>query len=284
MNNVFKTALLLTFLTLILLIFGQMIGGRSGVMFAFFLAAVMNLSAYWFSDKIVLAAYRAKPLEEDHAPELFAMVRDLAEQAQVPMPRLYYVRSATPNAFATGRDPEHAVIVVTDGIVKLLSAEEIRGVLAHELSHVIHRDTLIASVAATLAGAIGMIASMLRWIFIFGGTSRDREDSNPFFLLIMSIIMPIAAVVVQMAVSRSREFAADERAAHLCGNPLYLASALAKLDSEAGRIPLRQAEPSTAHLFIVNPLRKGVISRLFSTHPPTTERIRRLESMTEGNL
>ena len=280
MNNILKTTFLLTALTLLLVFFGEAIGGQSGMMTAFVFACLINLFAYWFSDRLVLALYRAQPVSEFDAPEVFSIIRELTEKMGMPMPRLYLIPSATPNAFATGRGPKHAVVAVTQGILELLNREELTGVLAHELAHVKHRDILISSIAAVLAGAISMLANMLRWSLMFGGGSRrDERDGNPFALLVMAILAPIAAMLIQLAVSRSREYDADESGAHFCGNPLYLASALRKLESAVKRVPMRDAEPATVHLFIVNPLRVGGLTRLFSTHPPMDERIARLEKM-----
>ena len=283
MTNIFKTAFLLTGLTLLLVYVGQLLGGEGGMMMAFIFACVMNLGAYFFSDKIVLASYRAQPVAESEAPEIYQIVRELAAEAKMPMPRIYLIPTASPNAFATGRNPKHAVVAVTQGILEILNKEELKGVLAHELSHVEHRDILISSIAATLAGAISMLASMARWAFMFGGGRRDEENnrgtSNPIVLLLMAILVPIAATLIQLAVSRSREYHADETGGRLCGNPLYLASALSKLESAARRYPMRDAEPSTAHLFIVNPLSAQGLQNLFSTHPPIEERIARLEQM-----
>lgn len=283
--NLLKTAILLTTLTLILVFIGGAIGGEQGMVSAFFLAALMNLGAYWFSDKLVLALYRAQPLGEGEAPSVHRIVRRLTEKAGVPMPRIYLLPSQAPNAFATGRSPRHAVVAVTHGILELLDEEELEGVLGHELAHVQHRDILIASVAATLAGAVNLLSSMARWAFMFGGGRRsDREGSgaNPFVLLVTVIVAPIAALLIQLAVSRSREFHADEGGAKLCGNPLALASALRKLEAGARRIPMLEATPTTAHLFIVNPLRGEALAKLFSTHPPVEERIERLERMARG--
>ena len=279
--NLFKTAFLLTALTLLLMFVGGALGGQQGMMMAFVFASVMNLGAYWFSDKIVLAMYRAQPLEESGAPSIYRIVRELTQKAGMPMPRIYRIPSPAPNAFATGRNPSHAVVAVTDGILQLLSDDELKGVLGHELSHVQHRDILISSIAATIAGAISMLTSMARWTLMFGGGRRDeREDhGNPLVLLVMVILAPIAAALIQLAVSRSREFDADEGGAHLCEHPLYLASALRKLELASQRIPMVEANPTTAHLFIVNPLRGGGILKLFSTHPPLEERIARLEQM-----
>jgi heat shock protein HtpX len=280
MNNLLKTTLLLISLTLLLVFFGRVLGGPSGMLTAFVFACVMNFGAYWFSDKLVLAMYRAQPLAEDHAPEIYAIVRELSEEAHIPMPRIYLIPSAAPNAFATGRNPQHAAVAVTQGIFELLNAEELKGVLAHELAHVFHRDILTSTIAATLAGAISMLANMVRWTLMFGGSSReDDRNANPVALLFMVILMPLAAMLVQMAVSRSREYHADEAGAALCGNPLYLASALQKLENASRKIPMHQADPSSAHLFIVNPLKGSAFASLFSTHPPLERRIARLEQM-----
>lgn len=279
--NFFKTAFLLTALTLLLVFVGGSIGGEQGMMTALIFACVINLGAYWFSDKLVLAMYRAEPLEESEAPAVYRIVRDLTQKAGMPMPKVYRIPTQAPNAFATGRNPRHAVVAVTQGILELLSEEELKGVLGHELVHVEHRDILIASIAATIAGAISMLTSMARWALMFGGGRRDerKEGANPLVLLVMVIVAPLAALLIQLAVSRSREFDADEGGAHLAGNPLYLASALRKLEAGIRRTPMLEATPATAHLFIVNPLRGGGIAKLFSTHPPLEERIERLERM-----
>ena len=280
MNNLLKTTFLLAALTGLLMLFGQAVAGQNGMIAAFVFACAMNFFAYWFSDKMVLASYRAEPLAETDAPEVYTIVRELAEEAHIPMPRIYMIPSPSPNAFATGRNPSNAVVAITQGIFELLNREELKGVLAHEISHVIHRDILISSVAATLAGAISMLANIARWGLMFGGSRRDDErDQNPIVLLLMVILTPIAAALIQLAVSRSREYDADEAGAHLCGNPLFLASALKRLESGSKRTLMREAEPSTAHLFIVNPLTGGGFSGLFSTHPPIEERIARLEQM-----
>ncbi len=281
MNNFLKTTILLSALTALLVFFGNAVGGESGMMTAFLFACVMNFGAYWFSDSMVLSMSRAVPLPEENAPEVYAIVRELTEEARLPMPKIYLIPSTALNAFATGRNPEHAAIAVTEGIVTALNREELKGVLAHELAHVEHRDILISSIAATLAGAISMVATMLRYAMMFGGGRRDdrEEQANPLLLLVMSIVIPFAALLIQMAVSRSRESDADERGAKLSGNPLYLASALRKLESAQKQIPLRGAEPSIAHLFIVNPLKPDFFMKLFSTHPPVEERIARLEAM-----
>lgn len=285
MGNLFKTAFLLSVLTLLMVFFGRALGGEQGMVMAFVFACVMNFVSYWFSDKIVLAAYRAQPLSEADAPEIHQIVRELAAEAHIPVPKIYLIPSPAPNAFATGRNPKHAAVAVTQGIFELLNYEELKGVLAHELSHVTNRDILVSSVAATLAGAISMLASMARWSLMFGGGGSSRRDdergggSNPIALLLLAILMPLAATLVQLAVSRSREYGADESGGHLCGNPLFLASALRKLESAGRRIPMAQADPASAHLFIVNPLSGVNFAALFSTHPPLEERIARLEKM-----
>lgn len=282
MSNVLKTTFLLASLTLLLMFFGQVVGGQDGMIAAFVIACIMNFVSYWFSDKLVLSAYRARMLSEQESPEIYQIVRELAAEAQIPMPKIYMIPSSAPNAFATGRNPQHAAVAVTQGIFELLNYEELKGVLGHELSHVTNRDILVSTVAATLAGAISMLANTARWTMMFGGMSRrdDRDrEMNPVVILILAILMPIAAMLIQLAVSRSREYGADERGAHLCGNPLYLASALRKLESGSKQTGMPQADPASAHLFIVNPLRGGALSALFSTHPPIEERIARLERM-----
>lgn len=262
-------------LTVILVLLGQLFGGSSGAVIAFVIAAGMNFFSYWYSDKIVLASYRAQEVTEAEAPQLYNMVRRLTQTAGLPMPKVYIIPTSTPNAFATGRNPEHAAVAVTDGILHLLSPEELEGVLGHELTHVKNRDILIGSVAATLAGAISMIAFIGRFAFFFGGSNDDR---NPLVGLIMLIVAPIAALFIQMAISRSREFAADRGAAEITHNPMSLASALENLERGVERYPMH-ANQTSAHMFIVNPLRGGGIRSLFSTHPPTEERIRRLQEM-----
>jgi len=285
MGNQLRTTVLLAALTVLIIVFGRALGGTQGMVIAFLFAMVMNLGSYWFSDKIVLAMYRAKELSESEAPELHQIVAELAQQAQIPKPRVYLIPSESPNAFATGRSPEHAVVAVTQGIVRLLKPEELRGVLAHELGHVRNRDILIGSIAATLAGAIMLIADMARFGAIFGGFSRNDDEGgggNIISLIVMSIVGPLAAMLIQMAISRSREYIADETGARLCGNPLSLASALEKLQHAAQKIPMQEAKPATANMFIVNPLTGGGVLSLFSTHPPIEERIRRLQAMAIG--
>ncbi len=284
--NFLKTVILLTALTLLFVFIGGAIGGERGMSYAFIFACLTNLLAYWFSDKIVLAMYRAQPLSESEAPQVYRIVRKLAEKAGMPLPRIYRIPNPTPNAFATGRSPKHAVVAVTDGILGLLNEQELEGVLAHELSHVQHRDILIATIAATIAGAISMLTRMAQWSLMYGGggrrSSRQEGGGNPLILIIMLILAPIAALLIQLAVSRSREFHADEGGSELTGNPLYLASALRKLEAGVKRLPMDQANPATVHLFIVNPLRGGGFLKLFMTHPPIEERIERLERMARA--
>jgi heat shock protein HtpX len=281
MSNVFKTGLLLAVLTAMLVLIGGAIGGQQGMVIAFVIALAMNFFSYWFSDKIVLAAYGAKPIDEAEAPRLYAIVHRLATRAGIPMPRVYLVPSETPNAFATGRNPQHAVVAVTEGIMRILDEEELEGVLAHELSHVKNRDVLISTIAATLAGAITYLAHMAQWAAMFGGRSRDDEEggSNPIAMILLAILAPIAAMLVQMAVSRSREFQADATGARVSGKPWGLAKALEKLQMANEAVPMADATPATAHLFIVNPLSGQTLMRLFSTHPPLEERIARLRAM-----
>src|SRR5271156_4967994 len=280
MNSIFKTTILLGALTGLLMVIGGLAGGRHGVQIALIFAIAMNFFSYWFSDKMVLAAYGAKPIDATSAPEVFSIVQELALQAHIPMPRLYLIDSDTPNAFATGRNPNHAAVAVTRGIMRICSRDELKGVLAHELSHVINRDILTSSIAATLAGAIMMLGTFVRWgaIFGLGGRGEDDERGGIAGLLIAGILAPIAASLIQLAISRTREYQADASGAKLTHNPLYLASALRKLEAANERMPL-DASPATAHMFIVNPLSAAGISRLFSTHPPIEERIHRLEQM-----
>ncbi len=281
MSSQIKTALLLGLLTALILIVGQAMGGRQGLFIAFFLAVVMNLGSYWFSDKIVLSMYGAQELSPADAPGLHAMVEELARNAGVPKPRVMIVPQEAPNAFATGRNPEHGVVCVTQGIMRLLSPEELRGVLAHEMGHIKNRDILVQSIAAVLGGAVVMMANMLQWGAIFGlGRSSDEEGggSGVFGALLMAILAPIAASLIQMAISRSREYLADATGARLSGTPLALAGALGKLDDYSRRIPMN-ANPATENMFIVNPFAGMSMASLFSTHPPTEERIRRLREM-----
>ena len=284
--NGFRTTILLAALTGLVVWIGQMFGGSQGAVIALVMAGAMNFFSYWFSDKIVLRMYGAQEITANDDPELYGIVRDLTARANLPMPRVYIIPEETPNAFATGRNPQHAAVAVTQGIRRILNKRELAGVLGHELSHVKHRDILISSIAATLAGAISYLAYMAQWAAIFGGGSRDREEggSNIFSLLFMMIVAPMAAMLIQMAVSRSREYMADEGGAKVSGDPLALASALRKLEMGAQNIPLQVSDAtanSTAHMFIVNPLTVGGLAKLFSTHPPMEERIARLEAMAK---
>ena len=280
MSNVFKTGMLLAVLTAMLVLLGGALGGERGMLVAFVLAAVMNFVSYWFSDRIVLAMYGAQPVDEAQAPGLHAIVRRLATRAGLPMPRLYLIPSDTPNAFATGRDPQHAVVAVTAGILRVLEDAELEGVLAHELAHVKNRDVLISTVAATLAGAITYLAHMAQWAAIFGGRSRDDDEGgNPVALILLAVLAPIAALLVQLAVSRGREFQADATGARVAGHPQGLIGALQKLERANEALPMAQANPATAHLFIVNPLSGQRLARLFSTPPPLEERIARLHGL-----
>jgi heat shock protein HtpX len=278
MGNQIRTAFLMGLMTILIVWVGQMLGGRQGMILAFILAAGMNFFSYWYSDKIVLKMYRAQEVTAREAPELYEMVATLARRANLPMPKVYIIPKEAPNAFATGRNPEHAVVAVTEGLLKLMDREEIMGVLAHELGHVNNRDILIGTVAATMAGAVMILASMARWAAIFGGgSSNDRQGGGlgAIGLIAMSIIAPMAAMIIQMAISRSREYLADTTGAAYAGNPEHLARALEKLGAYSKRLPM-DANPSTAHMFIVNPLSGASLMRLFSTHPPLEERIARL--------
>lgn len=278
--NTLKTTILMTLLTLLLVFVGQALGGRQGAIIAFVLAGAMNFGAYWFSDRVVLAMYRAQEVDERGAPELHAMVRELALRAGLPMPRVYIIHNETPNAFATGRNPQHAAVAVTTGILRILNQQELMGVLGHELSHVRHRDILIGSIAATFAGAISILATMARWGAIFGGGGDDEEGGgNILFVFLFSMIASMAAFLIQMAISRSREYLADEGGARLAGEPRYLASALEKLHRGVAQTPM-DANPATAHMFIVNPLRGGGVMSLFSTHPPLEKRVQKLLSLS----
>src|ERR1700740_2383184 len=278
MGNTFKTAFLLVGMTLLLMFIGGYFGGQRGMLTALIIAGIMNFAAYFFSDKLALAMYRAQPVTREQLPRVYQIVERLTQKMGVPMPKIYVIPTDSPNAFATGRNPQHASVAATRGILELLNDEELEGVLAHELGHVNNRDILISSVAATIAGAITMIASMGKWAMIFGGYGdRDREDRGGGGLaaLFMLIVAPIAATLIQLAVSRSREYQADASGAHYTGNPYALASALQKLDAYSRRLPM-QASPSTAHLFIIQPLLGVNFGNLFSTHPPIAKRIERL--------
>ena len=282
MSNVFKTAILLAVLTAMLVLIGGAIGGRQGMLIALILAFVMNFVSYWWSDKIVLSMYGAQQVTEAQAPELYNMVRRLATKAGAPMPKVYIIPSDQPNAFATGRNPAHAAVAVTESIMRILDPEELEGVLAHEMSHVMNRDILISTIAATLAGAITYLAHMAQWAAFMGGGRRDDDEGpSPIAMIVMAVIAPLAAMLVQLAVSRAREFQADASGARLAGRPWPLAKALEKLDMATRAIPM-DANPATAHLFIMNPLRGESLMRLFSTHPSTEERIARLRAMRIG--
>lgn len=284
--NTLKTIFLMTLMMVILMLVGSLLGGEQGLILAFIISLVMNFASYWFSDKIVLMMYGAKEVTEAEAPRFYSLVARIASQAALPMPRIYIIPKDTPNAFATGRNPDHAAVAATEGILKLLSDDELEGVLAHEFAHIKHRDILTGTIVATMVGTITFIARMAGWAMMFGGGGdRDsRRGSNGIADLLLLILAPIAAVLVQLAISRSREFAADEGGARICGRPLSLANALGKLERGIERVPMENASPSTAHLFIVSPLSGGGISKLFSTHPPLAERIERLQQLAMGGL
>lgn len=275
MENTFKTGVLLVLLSALLLFIGELFGGRVGLLIAFVFAVAMNFGTYWFSDKVVLRMYKAREVGPDHS--LHQMTARLSQQANLPMPRVYVIPTDSPNAFATGRNPNHAAVAATEGIIRLLQDNELEGVIAHELAHIKHRDILISSVAATVGATIMMVASMARFAAIFGGFGgRDgRHDSNPIALLATAFLAPLAAMLIQMAISRSREFAADRRAAQIIGSPYGLADALRKIDKSVQRVPLA-ANPATAHMFIMKPFAGRGISALFSTHPKTEQRVQRL--------
>lgn len=278
--NQMKTLVLLSALTALFLAGGFALGGQTGLVFALVVASLMNLGAYWFSDKIVLRMYDAQEISPAEQPALHAMVRELAMRANLPMPRVFLIPEDAPNAFATGRDPEHGVVAVTSGLLRLLSRQEIAGVIAHELGHIRNRDTLIMSVAATLAGALSMLANAAMWGSIMGGRSSDDDgDSHPLAGLVGIVVAPLAASLVQMAISRTREFLADDAAARVTGDPLSLAQALRKIEGWSKEIPMHNGSPATAHMFILNPFTGGGLARLFSTHPPTAERVARLEAL-----
>lgn len=274
--NQIKTVVLLTFLAALLVVIGGAIGGKNGATIALVIALVMNFGSYWFSDKIVLSMYNAQEVSEAELPDLYRLVRQLTQQAGLSMPRLYIIPDESPNAFATGRNPSHAAVAVTEGILKLLSWEELAGVIGHELGHVKNRDILIQTVAATIGAAITYLA---QFGFLFGGRSDDREGGGSLVgMILMMILAPLAAAIIQMAISRSREYIADETGAHICGHPMWLAGALEKLRRGTEAVPM-QAEQATAHMFIVKPFSGGGLANLFSTHPPIEERIERLEHM-----
>jgi len=283
MMNRFKTTLLLSLLTVLLVGMGGAVGGQGGMMIAFLMAAVMNFGSYWFSDKIVLRMYNAQEISQGDNPAFYGMIERLAGRAGLPMPKVYIIPDQSPNAFATGRNPSHAAVAATEGILRILSPEELEGVMAHELGHVKNRDILISTIAATFAGAISMIGSMLQWGAMLGA-GRDDEDGGGLAGLVgslaMAILAPIMAMLIQMAVSRSREYLADATGAEICGKPRALASALGRLQTASQQIPMHDAKPATAHMFIVNPLTGGGLMSLFSTHPPMEERIARLQAMS----
>lgn len=280
--NSFKTFILLTGLTFLFMFIGYSFSGQNGMLMALVFAAVMNFVSYWFSDKIVLAMYGAKEIKENEMPKVFSIVRNLTMKDNIPMPKLYIIKSPAPNAFATGRNPEHAAVALTQSIVDLLSDDELEGVIAHELSHVKHRDILVSTIAATIAGAIFMLARMAQFAAIFGGSrDRDSRDGGAFSAIAIAILAPVAAMVIQMAISRSREYMADDSGARLSGKPLALASALRKLSEGVKRSSSDTGSPATAHMFIVNPLKGKSLMSLFSTHPNTDDRIKKLEKINE---
>lgn len=281
MTSQIKTVLLLALLSGIIIVLGGLMGGRTGVIIAFGLALVMNVGSYWYSDKIVLSMYRARELAPEEAPYLHQIVEELARNAGIPKPRVCVVPEEAPNAFATGRDPQHAVVAVTEGIMHLLSPEELRGVVAHEVGHIVNRDILIQTVAGVLGSAIVTLANIFQFTAIFGGNRDGEGGGNPIGALVLALLAPIAAGLIQMAISRSREYLADDTGAELCGQPLALAGALAKLGAASGRIPMQEGNPSTEQMFIVAPMFSidGSMANLFSTHPPLEERIRRLQAM-----
>jgi heat shock protein HtpX len=281
MFNWVKTAMLMAAITALFIVIGGLIGGQRGMMFALVMALGMNFFSYWFSDKMVLRMYNAQEVDENTAPQFYRMVRDLATRANLPMPRVYLINEDAPNAFATGRNPEHAAVAATTGILRVLSEREMRGVMSHELAHVKHRDILISTISATMAGAIAALAN---FAMFFGGRDRDGRSGNPIAALAVALLAPIAAALIQMAISRAREFEADRGGAQISGDPEALASALDKIHRYAAGIPFRTAEehPATAQMMIMNPLSGGGMQNLFSTHPSTEERIRRLMEMASG--
>ena len=277
MTKMIRTTLLLAGLTGLLLLIGGFVGGRNGMFLALIVSFAMNFGAYWYSDKLVLKMYHAREVTSTEAPDLYSLVQNLAHNASLPMPRVYIIDTPMANAFATGRDPKHAAVAVTTGIANILNRNELEGVVAHELAHIKNRDTLISTMAATIAGVITFLASMAQWSLIFGGS--DDDGGNPLAVLAMAILAPIAATIIQLAISRGREFGADASGAKISGDPLPLANALAKLEASASAGARANVNPSTAHMFIVNPLKGKAIATLFSTHPSTEERIARLRSM-----
>ncbi len=280
MNGV-KTVFLMTLMMVLFMLVGSLIGGQSGLMIAFVFSLALNFGSYWFSDKIVLTMYGAKQVSRNEAPVLYDVVEKLANKANLPMPKVYIINDETPNAFATGRNPNNAAVAATSGILRILNRDEIEGVMAHELAHVQNRDILISTITATLVGTITFIARMAGWAAMFGGRSDDRDDGNAFYDLALMILAPIVAVLIQLAISRSREFGADEGGARISGKPQALASALAKLHNMNQRIPM-DANPSSAHMFIVSPFAGKALMKVFSTHPPVEERIQRLDEIARG--
>lgn len=277
--NRLKTYLLLAALTSLLLLAGQAMGGSSGLLLALTFAVVMNVGSYWFSDTIVLRMHGAREITSADSPEIFAMVQRLVQKANIPMPKLYVIPDDSPNAFATGRSPAKGAVAMTEGLLKLLSRDELEGVIAHELGHIAHRDTLIMTVSATIAGTLSALGNMAMWSAMFGGRSHDEEEGgHPIAMIVSAIVAPFAAMLIQMAISRSREFLADEAAANYSGKPWALAAALSKIETWSHRIPMASGSPATAHMYISNPFSGGMAS-LFSTHPPTADRIARLERM-----
>ncbi|UZP68637.1 zinc metalloprotease HtpX [Desulfovibrio mangrovi] len=284
MTSNLKTVMLLALLSGIIIFLGGAMGGKTGLVFAFGLALLMNVGSYWYSDKIVLRMYGAQEIDEADAPGLHRMVEELAQKAGIPKPRVCIIQQDAPNAFATGRNPEHGVVAVTSGIMRLLSPEELKGVIAHEIGHIANRDILVQSVAGVLASAIVTVANMMQWMAIFGMGSNDDEEggSNPFAALLLAFLAPVAASLIQFAISRSREYLADDTGARLAGNPLHLASALEKLNAYSQHVPMRAGNEATAHMFIVNPFAGANLARLFSTHPPIEERVQRLRDMARS--
>jgi heat shock protein HtpX len=280
--NTIKTVGLMTFLMVLFVAIGGALGGRSGMVMAILFATITNVGMYWFSDKLVLRMYNAQPVTEAQAPELHSIVRTLVQKAGMPMPKVYIIPEETPNAFATGRSPEHAVVAVTQGIMRILNRDELSGVISHELAHIKHRDMLTGTIVATIAGAISMLAQMAQWAMIFGGRRDSDDEGSPIVAIVMMIVAPIAAMLVQMAISRTREYDADKGGAEIAGSPSGLATALLKLEKGSQIIPMTDAKPATAHMFIVNPLTGGGLMNLFSTHPPIAERVKRLNDMARG--
>lgn len=279
MNNQIKTVVLLTVLSVLFIYVGKALAGQQGMVIAFVLALLMNFVSYWFSSKIVLTLYRATPISEDH--EVYQLVREVSTAARAPMPKVYRIPSMSPNAFATGRNPQNGVLAVSEGLLRILNAEELKGVLAHEMSHIVNRDTFISTIAATIASSIVMLANMAKWAAIFGGHRRDSDSrgGGMLELLAMAIVAPIAATLIQLAISRSREFQADKRGAEIARNPYGLIAALQKISRASQEVPLEFATPATSHLFIVNPLSLGSLMKLFSTHPSLEARVERLKNL-----